>query len=195
MYMEGMTGLGKSAGETLFDTGRARLWTEFVAIVDPMTRAIQAGQVTPSQVANGIAGVLSIITRHKALYAQALAAGAAASWLDPRFNDYEKPFEAKLSELQAMQVPNTTGAPVVTMPTDMTTPTQLIISGAAAGAQGPAVGAAAPSSRGGGGVFADLFGPPAPTAVAAPTDMLSQIGPYVPLIAAGLAVAYFLRRK
>jgi hypothetical protein len=119
--------------------------------------------------------------------------------LDPRFNDYEKPFEQYLNDLQARAAgagvtTPTVSNPVMQYPADTSMPTQLIISGGNAAPAGIPSSAGTSAPGGGGGVFADLFGPPAPTA-APSAGFMGEIGPMLPWIGAGLALAYFLRKK
>lgn len=198
MYMEGVRGLGKGQGETMFDDGRAKLWAEFVALHAQLDPLIAANQASGSQLAAGASTVVGLINRHKALYAKAQSAGASTSWLDPRFADYEKPFEQYLNDLQARAagagITAPTAAPLFQPITDLSTPTQLVISGGNTTPAGvpSSAGVSAPSS--GGGTFADLFGPPTP--VAAPsTGFMGEIGPMLPWIGAGLLAAYFLTKK
>ena len=89
MYTGTMSGLGKGAGETAFDNGRAQLWNEFVALHAQIDPLLQSNQASGAQLAAAAGTVVTLISRHKALYAQAKAAGVSTSWLDPRFNDYE----------------------------------------------------------------------------------------------------------
>jgi hypothetical protein len=194
-----MAGLGKSQGETAFDSGRANLWSEFVALHAQLDPLMSTGQITGAQAAAGVSTVLGIINRHKGLYATAKAAGVPVSWLDPRFSDYEKPFEDYLAKLQSIAAAAgvaapTTGAPVVQLPTDMSTPTQLIIQGGTTPSGIPSASTTSAPGSSGSGLFADLFGPPAPT-TSPQAGVMDQIGPYVPYIAAGLALAYFLKKK
>jgi hypothetical protein len=194
-----MAGLGKSQGESAFDTGRANLWSEFVALHAQLDPLISTGQITGAQAGSGVATMLGIINRHKGLYAAAKAAGVPASWLDSRFSDYEKPFEDYLSKLQgiaaAAGVTTPAGSgPVVQLPADMSQPTQLIIQGGTTPSGIPSASTSSAPGSSGSGLFADLFGPPSP-AVAPQTGFMAEIGPYVPYIAAGLALAYFLKKK
>lgn len=199
MYVAGLNGLGKGQGETNFDNGRAALWAEFVALHAQLDPLLQSNQATGAQLAAAAGTVVTLINRHKTLYAQAKAAGVPTSWLDSRFADYEKPFEQYLNDLQAraaaVGVTTPTGnGPVFSPPTDLSTPTQLIIQGGNAAPAGIPSSAGTSASGGGGGVFADLFGPPAPTA-APSAGFMGEIGPMLPWIGAGLALAYFLRKK
>lgn len=196
--MSGFSGLGKGAGESAFDSGRQILWNEFVGLHAQLDPAMAAGTATAAQLAAGAARVANIINRHKALFAQAQKDNVPTSWLDPRFADYEKPFEQYLNDLNSRAaaggVMAPISAPVFQQVSDLSTPTQLIISGGNAPAGIPSSAGVSASTGSGGGVFADLFGPPDP--VAAPSQgFMGQLGPMLPWIAGGLAVAYFLRKK
>lgn len=184
--MSGVDGLGKSAGETLFDTGRQALWEEFQRLNPTIT----------------VAQLQSIIDRHIALYNQAKAAGASTSWLDPRFNDYQKVYTSRMTELQAqapttvtspMMAPAVTGAPTVIVPTDMTAPIAITIPGAP-GPVAPTAGTQAASYVAPAGP-ADYF--PGQAAQAAPGTAAAGggVSEYLPWVAAGLAAAFLLRRK
>jgi len=193
MYTGTMSGLGKGAGETAFDNGRAILWNEFVQLHAQIDPLMQSNQISGSQLASAAAQVVTLISRHKTLYAQAQAAGVSTAWLDPRFNDYEKPFEQYLNDLQARAAAAGVTAPTMQYAPDNSAPTQLIIQGGNVTPAGLPTSAGV-SAGGGSGLFADLFGPPAPTA-APSAGFMGELGPYVPWIAGGLAVAYFLRKK
>lgn len=200
--MEGLRGLGKDDAKTAFDDGRAKLWTEFVRLHAWLDPLIQSGQVTGAQLASGVATVMNLIARHKALFAQGQKDDIPTSWLDPRYADYEKPMEQYLADLQVraaatgVTTPSTAGngSPVFQQMPDLSTPTQLIISGGNNTPAGIPSAAGVSTPGGGGGVFADLFGPPPPVAAPSP-GFMSELGPMVPWVGAGLALAYFLRKK
>lgn len=191
----GLQGLGKSAAESNFDNGRASLWSQFAAlraVADPL---VNSKTVTAVQLAGFIAQLQGIIAAHKALYDKSLSMGASKAWLDPRFADYQNPFTTSLNQWQAMLAGMSgqpaAGAPVVVVPTDMTQPTQLVITGAQPQqitTTAPAVSAA---PAGGGSAYGDLFGPPAAAAApAAPGFDLGWLG----WVAGGVAAAYLLRK-
>lgn len=197
--LEGLGELGRSAGQTTFDTEREKLWKEFLAHDGSLYQPAAQLKLGVEAVQQSMSEIKSIMDRHTALY-QSLQGQVDNSWLAPRYNDFQTVFEGRYKqELDALghyqAVPpsaQTTGAPVIVQPQDLTQPTQLIISGG-----GVPTGSLPASSGGGASSFVapspygDIYGDSG-AAQGAPG---AGVGQYLPFIVGGVALALLLRRR
>jgi hypothetical protein len=202
--LSGVGEMGRSAGQTTFDTERERLWKQFLSR-DGFYQAAANGDSIEA-VQQSITEIKQIMDAHTALY-NSLRGQVDDSWLAPRYNDFQTVYEGRLqNEMQALSrlsqaAPTSsgglsvTGAPTIVLPTDVSQPTQLVISG-----QGPATasatapGSAAPVTGGGGYGTMDIFGPD--SGQAAPGGQGGAgFGNLLPWLAGGVALALLLRKR
>lgn len=204
MYTQQLSGvgyLGRSSGQTTFDTERQKLWERFISRDGSFYQPAANGQLSATQTQQAAAEVKQIMDAHTALY-QSLQGQVDNAWLTPRYNDYQTEFEnrykAIMRTLAGMQQAGTapaidvTGAPVVQQVSDLSTPTQLVISGGSP-ALGPTMTPTGAGVAAGGGVaYGDLFGPE--PGQAAPGTSFGGFGEYLPWIAGGLVLVLLTRR-
>jgi hypothetical protein len=200
--LEGVGYLGRSSGQTTFDTERQKLWERFLSRDGSFYQPAASGQLSLTQTQQAAAEVKQIMDAHTALY-QSLQGQVDNSWLTPRYNDYQAVFEGRyrdimgaLGRMQSGPITpqvDVTGAPVVQQVSDLSTPTQLVISGGAPSLGPTMTPTGAGVASGGGVAYGDLFGPN--SGQAAPgTSFGAGLGEYLPWIAGGLALVFLTRR-